>query len=242
MTPPVIDRSPVTPPDPWSTNPIAAGRHRRLMWGAVVLVAVAAVVFMLTRTAPSTTPTAPSNPEPPPAEQIPPSIPFDVAIEVTDAASMDNDGLFGEKAAVPNGAVDDAASQIGGVLDRYLDAQFITTETRFSDRPLSELLNERALDALSDDDLAGLGVLGIAVQQVEAEPVTVTARALTSGSDVAVMVVRYDARAQVTTEDGESAQLHQQATMVFVPEDGEWRAEAIDAELDLPLAEREVAS
>jgi hypothetical protein len=103
-------------------------------------------------------------------------------------------------------------------------------------------LSRRALDSLSDDDLAGLGVLGISVQRVEAEPVTARARVLTSGSEVALVVVRYDAHAQVVTGDGDSARLHQRATMVFVPEDGAWRAEAVSAELDLPVPEAEVTS
>ena len=46
---------------------------------------------------------------------------------------------------------------------------------------------------------------------------------------------RYDARAQVVTDDGATVPLHQRATMVFVPKDGGWRAEAVDTALELPL-------
>jgi hypothetical protein len=155
-----------------------------------------------------------------------------VVVDVTDVASMDHDGLFGRDAAIPQGAVDTATQQIAEALDGYLDAQFVTAETRFSDRPLSQLLSQRALDALSD--LAGLGALGISVRQVQAEPVTAKARMLTSGEDVTLVTVRYDARALVVSDNGASVPLHQRATMVFVREDGGWRAEAIDATLDLP--------
>jgi hypothetical protein len=164
-----------------------------------------------------------------------PSVPFDVAVDATDVASMDNDGLLGQRAAIPAEAVDTATREIGGILQSYLDAEFVTADTRFSDRPLSALLSQRALDAVSDDDLAGLGALGISAEQVLAEPVTATAHMLTSGSDVALVTVRYDARAHLATADGASVPLHQRATMVFVPEDGTWRAEALDVALDLPL-------
>lgn len=234
----VVDHPPATPPDPWSTVPVEVGRHRRRPgWGVIALLLVAGVAALaLTRT----TPTMSSKPAPAaqqPGPRTAPSVPFDVTIEVTDAASMDNDGLFGQNADVPGDAVDTAAEEVVAVLDRYLDAEFIAAETRFSDRPLSELLSQRALDSLSEADLAGLGVLGLSVQQVEAEPVTATARVLTSGSDVGLVVVRYEARARVITGDGVPAGLQQRASMVFAPDDGTWRVDAVDAELDLPVAE-----
>jgi hypothetical protein len=45
----------------------------------------------------------------------------------------------------------------------------------------------------------------------------------------------------VVTDEGDTVPLRQQATMVFVPEHGQWRAEAVNAVLDLPLRTGEVA-
>ena len=214
-----------------------------MWWGALlvlVVVVAAALAFLVGRQAPAISPVAPAEPEPAPP-QTAASVPFDVAVEVRGVATMDNDGLFGRDTAIPEGAADAAAQRVGATVQRYLDAEFVTPGTRFSDRPLSDLLSQRALAALSADALGGLGALDVSVRQVVAAPVTVTARVLTSGPDAVVVVVRYDAHAQVVTEDGDTVPLRQRATMVFVPEDGQWRAEAVDAALDLPLGAGEVA-
>jgi hypothetical protein len=191
--------------------------------------------------APASTPTGEPPPPAPATPPLPVSAPFDVVLDVVHVGSMDNDELFGRQIAIPDDAVAAATAQIGRALGRYLDAAFIAPQTRFSERPLAALLNRRALTALSDDDLAGLGALGIAVERVEPQPVTAKARVLTSGSDVAVVTVRYDARAQVVTHDGASVPLRQRATMVFVPDRDGWLVAAVDANLDLPLAAHEVA-
>jgi hypothetical protein len=227
-------------PDPWGGAPVTVGHHRhhhRLGWAIMLLLLVAAtaIALLLTSTAPTPAPAPPSTPAPT-VTPASPSVPFDLAMEVADVTAMDDDGLFGLKATIPQGAADTATQEITDVLERYLDAEFVTPETRFSAQPLSDLLSRNALDALSDDDLAGLGVLGISVRQVRAERAVSTARVLTSGSDVALVTVRYAATAWVVTDDGASVPLHQRAEMVFVPQDGGWRAEAVDATLELPPA------
>jgi hypothetical protein len=233
MARPVSDTPEETPPDPWADAPIAVGRHRRRLGIALIALTIAGIAAFILFDSRGMSPLSPGPGRP----QTTLSVPFDVVVDVADVASMDNDVLFGrETASPPRDAVDRATRQVGEVVRRYLDAEFVTAETRFSDRPLAGLLSRRALDALTDDALAGLGVLEVAVEQVEAEPVTASARVLTSGSDVAVMTVRYEARATVMSTDGDTAPLHQSATIVFALEDGGWRAEAVDAVLDLQLA------
>lgn len=241
MATPVIEPREATSRDPWATAPVAVGHHhRRPGWMLLLLlVAAATLAFLLSRTVPtdpSTTAPAPA----PNAPQAPASVPFDVTVEVTHVRSMDNDGLFGKGAAVPDGAPDAAAQQVAEVLQRYLDAAFVLPETRFTDQPLAGLLSPRASAALSQEDLAGLGALDVAVQQARAEPVTATAQVLTSGADAVVVEIRYDARAQVVADDGAEVPLRQRSTMVFVPDGDGWRAEAVDAVLDLPLPAGEV--
>lgn len=243
MATPVIDRQTNAPRDPWATAPVAVGRHRhRAWWGAllVLLVVAGALAFLVVRRAPATAPSTPAGPEPDPPQAVT-SVPFDVTVEISDVATMDNDGLFGQDMVIPEGAAAAASQQVERTLQDYLDAEFVTPETRFSQQPLADLLSRRALAALPANDTAGLGALEVSVRQVRAEPVGVTAQVLTSGPDAAVVVVRYDARAQVVTDDGDTVPLRQQATMVFVPEDGQWRAEAVNAVLDLPLPTGEVA-
>jgi hypothetical protein len=210
---------------------------------ALVAIAVGALALLLfVRQAPSTSPSAPTDIPPAPQEpDIAASVPFDVAVDVAEVASMDNGGLFGGDTAIPQRAVDSATRQIDDILTTYLDAEFIVAETRFSDDPLDDLLSRRALDALSDDDRAGLGALGLSVQAVQATPVTATARILTSGSDAVVAAVRYDARASIITDDGDTVPLRQRATAIFTRENGRWRVEAMNAVLDVPLRNQEVA-
>jgi hypothetical protein len=235
MAPPVSDTPEETPPDTWADAPIAVGRHRRRLGFALIMVVIAGIAAFVLFNSRGMSPLSPAPGRP----ETAPSVPFDVEVDVADVASMDNDVLFGRETAVPRDAVDRATRQVGEVVRRYLDAEFVTAETRFSDRPLAGLLSRRALHALTDDALAGLGVLEVAMEQVEAEPVTARARVLTSGSDVVTMTVRYAARATVTSTDGDTAPLRQRATMVFAHEDDGWRAVAVDAVLDLQLAATE---
>jgi hypothetical protein len=222
------------PRDSRSTAPVAVGHPRRRPgWGLVVLVLllVLTVVALLPRSAPTpdTTP-APVTPAPPAS----PSVPFAVAVDVREVTPLDNDGLFGREVTPPDDAVDTAALQVEDVLQTYLNAAFVTSGTRFTGQPLADLLSPTALDEATDQDLAGLGALDLTVQRVKAEPVIASTRVLTRGDDVAMVEVRYEARAQVTAGGGEPLVMHQRASMVFVPEDGTWRAEAVDAELGFP--------
>jgi hypothetical protein len=241
MTPHLLERPPAARPDPWATAPVMAGRHRhRLGWAMVVVVVVAAgaIALLLFRQAPSTSPPLP--PSAPPEPDIAASVPFDVTMDVAEVATMDNGELLGRQTTIPEHAVDTATRQIDDVLTRYLDAEFVADETRFSDDPLDDLLSRRASNALSDDDRAGLGALGLSVQAVQGAPVTATARILTSESDVVVAAVRYDAHASIVTDDGEIVPLRQRATAIFVREGEGWRAEAMNTVLDVALPDQEV--
>jgi hypothetical protein len=212
---------------------VPRGRRCWKVWTFALLVAATALVFVFVS---GPGPGAPTGPSAPDAAGSPaPSQPIRVAIDATDVGSMDNDPLFGEDAEIPDRAVDTAIMQVEHALETYLNAQFVTQATRFSEQPLDGLLSRQASAALSDDARAGLGALGISVWQVDSEPVAADARVLTRGDDAALVTVRYDLRAQVSTGDTDPVPLHQQATMVFVPQDGQWRADAIDAVLDLPL-------
>jgi hypothetical protein len=119
-------------------------------------------------------------------------------------------------------------------MTRYLDAAFVAPGTRFTDQPLPALLSGRALAVSRDADRAGLGVVDVAVREVEPQPVRLTAHVVTSDGEVVLAAVRYDARARIVTADGVSGDLHQRARMVFVPHGDGWRADVVEADLTLP--------
>jgi hypothetical protein len=235
-------RRPTPPPDVSATAQVAVGRqHRRPGWGLVVLVLIAVVVIAVLLPTAGPSPETSSAP-PPTAPDVPPPAPFMVTVDVTTVSPLDNDGLFGrDVTAPPDRAVHTAALEVEDAVQTYLNAAFVDADTRFTARPLAGLLAAPALEETHDVDLAGLGAVGIAVERVEAEPVSATARVLTNGGDVAMVQVRYDARAQIVGDDGRSGPLRQRATMLFVPEAGRWRAEAVDAELELPPSPGEAA-
>lgn len=250
MAPPVMDRPRTGPQDSWASAPVAVGRHRRRLGRAAVLCCVGVVLLGMAlvwhgRAVPAAGPhaTGPvARPETGPVTRPDmTSGQFDVTVEVTDVVSIDNDGMFGRRPSNPDGAVEQATRDVAQVLDRYLDAQFVAADSRFSDRPVQVLLGQDLAARLSNADLSGLGVLDVAVAGADAEPVGATARVLTRGSDAVVVAVRYDARARVLTSAGDTVPLRQRATIVFTSEHGTWRAAAVDATLDLPLETGEVA-
>jgi hypothetical protein len=216
---------------------VPRGRRRWRVWTLALL--VLAIATALVFVSGGTGPRGPTGPGAPDAAGTPaPSQPIRVAIDATEVGSMDNDPLFGEDAEMPHRAVHAAIRQVEDALETYLNAQFVAPATRFSERPLNGLLSRQASQALSEDARAGLGALGISVSQVDSEPVAADARVLTRGDDAALVTVRYHLRGQVRTGDTDPVPLHQRATMVFVPQDGQWRADAIDAVLDLPAGGR----
>lgn len=223
------ERPDSTAPGSWDTVPVAVGRHRRPWWllapALLVVLALAAAALLVS-----------DGRVRPPASAPPVSTrTFDVTVRVADVTTMDNDGVFGRQPPVADDAVVDAAAHdIGGVVAGYLDAVFVTPQTRFTDQPLAALLSGRALEASRAADRAGLGVVDVAVREVEPEPVRLTARMVTSGGDVVLVAVRYDARAQLVTTDGVSGPLHQRARIVFVPGEDGWRADVVEADLTLP--------
>jgi hypothetical protein len=214
-----------TRPASWDAAPVAAGSHRRrwrwiLVPALLVVLALGAAVLLLS-----------DGTLPSPAS----AATFDVTVRVTDVAPMDDDGVFGRQPPVADdGVVDAAAGDIAAVVAGYLDATFVSPETRFSDHPLPALLSSRALAFSRGADRAGLGVVDVAVRGVDPQPVRLTARMVTSGGEVVLAAVRYDARARLVTADGASGLLHQRARMVFVPDDGGWRADVVEADLTLP--------
>jgi hypothetical protein len=221
----------------------ADGGFRRVAsrFAVLTLVVVGALFFVWGDDGP----TAPGDPGAPAAPAAPatppPAQPIAVEVDATDIEPMDNDRLFGQDPQVPDGAAASATREISTALETYLNAQFVAPATRFSQRPLDGLLSRPASAALSRDLLAGLGALGISVWQVEGEPVTAQARVLTRGDSAAIVTVRYDLRAQVHHTAGDPVPLRQEATMVFVRQDGGWRVDAVDAVLDLPLRASEGA-
>jgi hypothetical protein len=160
---------------------------------------------------------------------------FDVTVRVTEVMPMDDDAVFGRRPVVAgDSAVEAAARDIAGVVARYLDTAFVAPGTRFSDQSLRVLLDRRALAAARAADRRGLGVVDVAVRDVEPRPVRVSARLVTDGGEVVLAAVRYDALAELVTTDGASGPLHQRARLVLVPARGGWRADVVDAELRLP--------
>lgn len=214
----------------WDAAPVATGSHGpRWPWilaPALLLVLVLAAAALLL-----------SNGEVRrlvPAS-LTPATTFDVTVRVAHVVEMDNDRVFGQRPTVADDAVVDAAARdIAAVVTRYLDAAFTAPATRFTDQPLPALLSHRALAGSRDADRAGLGVLDVAVREVEPQPVRLTTHMVTSDGAVVLVAVRYDAHARLVTADGASGDLHQRARMVFVPQGSSWRADVVEADLTLP--------
>ncbi len=232
MVGPQLEHRRQASPGGWEAAPVQVGGHRRWpAWIALVAVvlSVTLVAPVLVRMGGRAVRTAPV----PPGAAV---AAFDVRVRVVDVETMDNDRLFGGRPAAADADIVDVA--VRDVVDRvatYLDAMFVAPSTRFSQQPLAGLLSDRARRAVARGDQAGLGVLDVAVRRVEPAPVTVTARVVTSGAEVAVVAVRYDATAQLVTTGGASGELRQRARMVFLPDGGGWRADVIDADLTLPV-------
>lgn len=221
------------PPRGWDTEPVVSGRRHRplvvaLLAGAA-LVVVAGLVVLLTPDIPGTRgPRAPA-----PAPVVAPPRPFTVDLVVTDVATMDNDRLFGgTPAGTGPGVVRAAARSVERVIARYLTAAFVTPASRFSARPVRALVSD--VGAVPRRELRGLGVLEVTDQRVDAGPVDATARVVTRDGAVAMVAVRYDARARLA--DRTDAEVRQRASLVFTPQRGGWRATAVDATLTVPDA------
>lgn len=218
-------------PASWDAAPVAAGgRHRRaatwiLVPGLLVLLALAAAALL-----------AGGAPRMPPITSRPVTgVDFDVVARVADVAEMDADRVFGRPRPVADSAaVDAAARDVAAVVDGYLDAVFVAPDRGSSRQAVTGLLSRRARDAARPADLAGLGVVDLAVRRVDPEPVTMTLRMVTSDGDVVLVAARYDVRATIVTGDGASGPLRQRADMVFVHEGGRWRADVVAADLTLP--------
>lgn len=236
MTGATRERSHTTRPASWDSAPVAAGGRRGgTAWILVagLLVALAALAAVVALSGDRALRRAQEPPVPAAADGA-----FDVTVRVTDVVPMDDDAVFGRPPAVAGDtAVDAAARDIAGVVARYPDTAFVAPGTRFSDQSLRVLLDPRALAAARATDRRGLGVVDVAVRDVEPRPVRVGARLVTDGGEVVLAAVRYDARAELVTTDGASGPLHQRARMVLVRERGGWRADVVEAELSLPAAE-----
>ena len=210
----------------WAAAPVVSGRRRRPWpWILVLLVlAVAGGVMVATQRRPGTdAASAPAAPTPG----------FEVTVRVADVASMDDNGIFGRRRVAADGrAVDTAARDIARAITDYLDAVFVTADTRFSDAPVASLLGPRARRAAENADLSGLGVVDADVSDVAPEPVVVTARLVTDEGDVVLAAVRYEASAELVMPDGRPGALDQRARMVLV-DDGGWRADVAEADLDV---------
>lgn len=215
----------------WDGAPLVSGRHRR-SWSWILLpLALAVAVSLLLSTDRRPDADRALVPVTPPGG-------FDVIVRVADVTPMDDEGVFGRRPVVADDrTVDTAARDIARAIRDYLDAVFVTADTRFSDAPVVSLLGPRARRAVGDADLRGLGVVDADVRAVSPQPVRASAHLVTDGGTVVFAAVRYDASAELVMVDGGSGTLHQRARMVFVHGDEGWRAEVAEAELDVPAVQ-----
>lgn len=232
MTRSALDSGVRRTPASWDTAPVATGgRRRRWPWVTLAVLLVIGLAWALARSRQTLTapPTSPGRVQ----AQVEG---FDVSLEITTVTATDNDVVFGGRPQDEDvRTVAPAVRQVAQVTATYLDAVFVAPRTRFSGAAVRSLLSTDALASASDVDVAGLGVVGAAWQEVTPGPVAGSAAVLTADGDAVMITVDYDARAQVAG-DGGTGMLRQRAVMVFVPTTDGWRAAAADAELTLPEA------
>ena len=153
--------------------------------------------------------------------------------------STDNAQLFGERAKSPSRrAVREAVRASKARLKGYLVAQFAAVESRFTHRPLRDLLTPAARNALSRRDRRALGDLNLRIAAVSDTRVPARAMVMARRSKVDAVVLDYRLALPGESLDGGRATLVQRAEMMFVPTRSGWRADAIEVSLVVPPAVR----
>jgi hypothetical protein len=209
-----------------------------LLVALLVLCLLAACGSRTPEPEPTATPTSTPTPEPTPEPEptpTPTAGPVTLALESLDFEVLDNAGLRGEAPREPDeGALHSAADGARTALERYLNAQFVAPETRFTDAAIAELLGPSATASLSDEARQGLGQLPLDVSVSAAGPATARAIVIIDGPDVLSVTMSHDLAVTLVHPDGGTEEAHQHGTMIFRPIDGQWRAEVLEIALDAP--------
>jgi hypothetical protein len=177
----------------------------------------------------------PAPPSPSPSPHPAPE-PFEVVLEHIEMTSTSNAEIVGAGAPAPDHAqVELAVDRARRVLERYLDAQFLTEGTRFGAPAVHDLLTPAAQAALSDADRRGLGILPLPVDRVTSGPASARADVIFDGAEVQLVTLTFDAELKVGF-DGRVPRLpvRQAGSLVYVPTEAGWRVAAADVTLDTP--------
>ncbi|HWB71286.1 MAG TPA: hypothetical protein VG452_03645 [Egibacteraceae bacterium] len=200
----------------------------RPSWQRVVAAALCAAALAACRGAPGPGAAPGSQPSAP-------LQPFRLLIASIDAQTMGSGAILGAPADLLNPeAVRIATEASRAALEGYLNAQFVTADTRFSAAPVDGLLGPRAAALLDDTARRGLGVVDLPVLGGVTRHAIAHAVVLVEGPAAYAVTLSYEAVLEVTLGDGGSGPVVQRGSMTFVPIGGGYRAEAVDVTLELP--------
>lgn len=164
---------------------------------------------------------------------IPQPKPFRVAVVSARGQPVDSSNLYGRRPRPRRRVVKHAARGAARVLERYLNAQFVRSGSRFTHRPLRKLLSHQARKELRKSDRAALGVAKLKVRGGRRGAAKVRAVVLHRGTKPYAVTLRYRAKIKLIVRKKPQA-LVQRGSMVFARTRQGWRADMVDVRLSLP--------
>lgn len=182
--------------------------------------------------APNPSEAAPSSPSP---AATPRPEPFEVKVVKARSESIQSSTLFGRKASDNPAAVADAADAAAAALERYLTAQFVNADSRFTTEAVRALLTQEAFRGLRDAERTALGVASLEVAGASKGRATARATVLHDGEAAHAVTLQYRATIRFVAADMPQP-LIQEGTMVFAKGPDGWRADMADVRLSLPNA------
>ena len=210
----------------------------RLLIAAAVLVAVTAV-FVGVRVlgnrdepvaTPTQAPTATASPEPP---APPEPQPFKVTLQAVRDQPMDHNYILGREPDRNGDLVNNAARNAVALVERYLNAAFVTPKTRFTTTALPVLLTDQARTQLRTSDKRALGVGLPEIAGADRQRATARVTVMHNGASVSAMTVKFAAAMRVHRA-GATSTLRQTGVLVLRKTPDGWLADMIEVQLTPP--------